>query len=356
MELRTAGFHHITMVSADARRTLAFYRDVLGLGLVKRTVNFDDPGSYHLYFGDETGQPGTLLTFFEWPHAGRGRWGVGGVHHLALGVETPEAQLKWKRWLEDHGVAVTGPFDRGYFRSIYFADPDGQILEIATAGPGYAIDEPADALGQKQTLPPGAELRGARDEEAIRQRTWPEPVEAIGPDMRLRGIHHITGITDDIQRADEFYHAALGLRVVKKSVNQDDLRTPHWFWASYDGRVVAPHSALTLFGWAGSSYLSRGGAGQTHHIAFRARDDEEQLAWREHLLGMGVAVSPVMERVYFRSIYFRAPDGLLLEVATDGPGFAVDEPAGALGTELKLPAWLEGGREDIEERLEPLGS
>ncbi|MBX6365594.1 MAG: VOC family protein, partial [Gemmatimonadetes bacterium] len=280
--------------------------------------------------------------------------GVGGVHHLALGVETPEAQLKWKRWLTDHGVAVTGPFDRGYFRSIYFADPDGQILEIATVGPGYAIDEPADALGQKETLPPGAELRGSRDEEAIRLRTHPEPVAAIGADMRLHGIHHITGITDDIARADEFYHAALGLRLVKKSVNQDDLRTPHWFWASYDGRTVAPHSALTLFGWAGSTYYSRGGAGQTHHIAFRARDAEEQLAWRDHLLAQGVDVTPVMDRVYFRSIYFRAPDGLLLEVATDGPGFLVDEPAGSLGAELKLPAWLEPSREAIAGALTPL--
>ncbi|MFW6078988.1 MAG: VOC family protein, partial [Gemmatimonadota bacterium] len=136
--LRTAGFHHITMVARDARRTLAFYRDLLGLRLVKKTVNFDDPGAYHLYFGtrDGVGEPGTILTFFEWPHARRGHWGVGGVHHLALGVDDEEAQLRWKRRLADAGVAVTGPYDRGYFRSIYFRDPDGQILEIATAGPG----------------------------------------------------------------------------------------------------------------------------------------------------------------------------------------------------------------------------
>jgi glyoxalase family protein len=172
--------------------------------------------------------------------------------------------------------------------------------------------------------------------------------------MRLRGIHHITGITDDIQRADEFYHAALGLRIVKKSVNQDDLRTPHWFWASYDGQSVAPHSALTLFAWAGSTYHSRGGTGQTHHIAFRARDAEEQRAFREHLLELGVDVTPVLDRVYFQSIYFRAPDGLLLEVATDGPGFLVDEAAGTLGTELKLPAWLEDSREEIAAGLMPL--
>src|SRR5687767_11679038 len=152
-ELITRGFHHITMVSADAVRTLAFYRGLLGIALVKRTVNFDDPGSYHLYFGDETGAPGTLLTFFEWPGARRGGWGVGGIHHLALGVRDAAAQLKWKRRLTDAGVPVTGPYDRGWFHSIYFADPDGQVLEIATLGPGYGTDEPMHRLGEEVKLP-----------------------------------------------------------------------------------------------------------------------------------------------------------------------------------------------------------
>ncbi len=109
----TQGFHHITMVSTDAVRTLAFYGGLLGLPLVKRTVNFDDPGAYHLYFGLDGGRPGTILTFFEWPAAGRGQWGLGGVHHLALGAATPEALLRWKRRLTDAGVPVTGPLDRG---------------------------------------------------------------------------------------------------------------------------------------------------------------------------------------------------------------------------------------------------
>lgn len=355
MEFKTAGFHHITMVSGNAPRTLEFYRDTLGLGLVKRTVNFDDPGSYHLYFGDATGAPGTIVTFFEWRDARRGGWGVGGVHHLALGVATPEAQLKWKRWLMDRGVPVSGPYDRGWFRSIYFTDPDGHILEIATRGPGYALDEPADALGRELVMPRPEQLRGGRDEEAIRRLSHPGPVAAIGEDMALEGIHHITGITDDIERAGEFLEAALGLRLVKRSVNQDDPATPHYFWASYDGRSVAPHSSFTLFGWPGSRHYARLGVGQAHHIAFRAAAPEQQLGWREHLLGLGVDVSPVMERSYFRSIYFRAPDGLLLEIATDGPGFTVDEDAAALGRLLKLPAWLEPRREEIEPALAPLG-
>ena len=112
----TLGFHHITMVSTNAPRTLAFYGELLGFEFVKKTVNFDDPGAYHLYFGRGGGRPGTILTFFEWAHSRRGRWGVGGVHHLALGVATPEAQLKWKRRLVDAGVQVTGPIDRGYFK------------------------------------------------------------------------------------------------------------------------------------------------------------------------------------------------------------------------------------------------
>jgi glyoxalase family protein len=354
MNFDTVGFHHITMVSANAPRTLAFYRHLLGIPLVKRTVNFDDPDSYHLYFGNRAGEPGTLLTFFEWPRSGRGNWGVGGVHHLAMGTSTTESQLKWKRRLMDAGVSVTGPYNRGWFHSIYFADPDGQILEIATQGPGYDLDEPIDQLGRDVKIPTEAQLRGNRDEAAIRALTHPEPVPEITADMELHGIHHITGFTNDIIRADEFYHQALGLRLVKKSVNQDDPKTPHWFWASYDGQSVKPHSSLTFFEWKNSNYMARQGTGQTHHIAFRARDAAQQEAWRDHLLSLGTEVTTVMDRTYFQSIYFRAPDGLLLEIATDGPGFLIDEPATSLGSTLRLPEWLEKNRQDIERSLVPL--
>lgn len=349
--LRTKGFHHITMVSADARRTVRFYRDILGLGLVKKTVNFDDPESYHLYFGNDAAEPGTLLTFFEWPGARRGHWGVGGVHHLALGTADRDTQLQWKRRLQDAGVTVSGPFDRGWFHSIYFADPDGQVLEIATKGPGYDLDEAIDELGQTLIMPAADRLRGHRDESGIAALTWAEPVNDITPAMRLDGIHHITGITQDVSRMGEFYEEALGLRLVKRTVNQDDPSTPHWFWANYDGTSVGAHSALTQFGWASSNHYARPGAGQTHHIAFRADDAEQQREWRDHLLTMGVDVSPVMDRTYFESIYFRAPDGLLFEIATDAPGFAVDEPREMLGQALKLPDWLEERRPHLEQAL-----
>lgn len=350
-DLRTLGFHHVTMVSTDARRTLAFYGDLLGLGLVKKTVNFDDPGAYHLYFGDDTGSPGSILTFFEWPKAHRGRWGVGGVHHIALGVSSPEAQLKWKRRLEDAGISVDGPLDRGYFRSLYFKDPDGQIIEIATRGPGYAIDEPADALGRSLITQPDERMPEGRDTAAIQMMTHPDPVPVVTPDMKLEGVHHVSAITDDLARAGDFYEQALGLRLVKQTFNQDDGKTKHFFWAAYEDGEVAPNSSMTLFGWEGSTYASRAGAGQTHHVAFRAADRGQQNAWRDHLVSMGLDVSPVMDRSYFESIYFRAPDGLLVEIATDGPGFAVDEPVESLGESLKLPSWLEPQRERIESTL-----
>jgi glyoxalase family protein len=350
--LSTPGFHHVTMVSTDAVRTLAFYRDLLGMDLVKQTVNFDDPGAYHLYFGRSPGRPGTLLTFFEWPGSRRGHWGVGGVHHVALGVETAEAQLKWKRRLSDAGVSVSGPIDRGYFTSLYFADPDGQILEIATRGPGYAIDEPADALGQGLVEPPVDRLPQGRDERAIGAATHPEPVPAVTPDMALFGLHHITGITDDLERAHDFLTGALGLSLVKRTLNQDDATTEHWFWAHYEGTDVGP--SWTLFGWPGSDYMARPGAGQTHHVAFRARSADEQAAWREHLLSLGVAVTEVRDRQYFRSIYFNAPDGMLFEIATDGPGFTIDEDEERLGSELRVPPWLEDRRNEIAAGLTPL--
>jgi glyoxalase family protein len=352
--LMTEGFHHITMVSGNAHRTLAFYSHLLGLPLVKQTVNFDDPGAYHLYFGDEQGRPGTILTFFEWPNAQKGGWGVGGIHHLALGVGSAEAQLKWKRRLMDFGVPVSGPLDRGYFKSIYFQDPDGQVLEIATSGPGYGIDEEMGALGQKLIAPPSHRLPEGRDEAGLQSMIHPEPVPEVTPDMALQGIHHITGITPDLSQAHEFYEAALGLRLVKKTLNQDDGATEHWFWARYDGQKVGGNSALTLFGWPSSQHRARAGRGQTHHIAFRASSQDQQLEWKDHLQSLGISVSPVMDRSYFKSIYFNAPDGLLLEIATDGPGFTVDEDADSLGTELQLPPWLQGERESIVQGLRPL--
>jgi glyoxalase family protein len=313
----TRGFHHITMVARDSVQTIDFYRDLLGLRLEHRTASIDDPDAEHLFFSAGDGGPGRLITFLQWSGVPRGRWGVGGIHHLALGVKDEDAQLKWKRWLTDHDVAVSGPYDRGWFKSIYFTDPDGQVLEIATAGPGYTVDEPADLLGTTVQMPNQSQLRGHRDEDAIAALTHSEPVTDISDDMRLDGIHHVTGMTNDVFAMSDFYATSLGLRLVKKSVNQDDPSTPHWFWANYDGARVAPHSSLTMFGWPTSNYRARAGVGQTHHIAFRASDRDQLADWRMRLKADGVDVTDVLERQFYSSIFFSAPDGLLIEIATD---------------------------------------
>src|SRR5439155_9341990 len=187
--------HHITLICADAQRTVDFYTQMLGLRFIKKTVNFDDPGSYHLYFGNEAARPGSVVTFFEWPGATRGHPGIGGTHHFALAVADYDGLLQWKRRLVDLGISVDGPLDRHYFTSIYFNDPDGTILEIATRGPGWTIDEAPDAIGPEFREPPAAMLVNNRDEARIQAETWPEPVTKITSEMALsHGLHHITAI------------------------------------------------------------------------------------------------------------------------------------------------------------------
>lgn len=347
------GLHHISIVSADAQRTVDFYTRVLGLRLVKQTVNFDDPSSYHLYFGNQLGAPGSVVTFFEWRGAARGRPGIGGTHHFAMQVGNRDAQLKWKRRLTDLGIAVDGPLDRHYFSSIYFHDPDGTILELATVGPGWAIDEAPERIGTEFRAPPAEMLVRNRDEARIAAETWPEPVPVITPDMALsRGMHHITAIGSDIQRTQAFYGDLLGMRRVKMTNNFDDPTSAHWYWGTGDG---GPGTLITYFERDPlTEPRRRMGAGQTHHFALAVPDDAEQLEWREKLVATGLPVSPVMDRVYFKSIYTQDPDGHIVELATAGPGFAVDEAADALGTTLRLPPWLERQRDELTPGLRPL--
>jgi glyoxalase family protein len=347
------GLHHITLVCADAQRTVNFYVEVLGLRFVKRTVNFDDPGSYHLYFGDETGQPGTAVTFFEWPNAPRGHPGIGGTHHFALAVKDDEGLLKWKRRLTDLGLQVKGPLDRNYFKSIYFNDPDGTILEIATHGPGWTVDEAPDQLGAAYREPPPEMVIHNRDEARIAATRWPEPVPVITADMALgQGMHHITAIGSDIQRTHAFFGELLGLRRVKMTSNFDNPDSAHWYWGVGEGK---PGTLITTFERdPRQERRMRMGAGQTHHYAFAVANEEAQLGWRDRLLSAGLRVSPVMDRIYFKSIYTQDPDGHIVELATVGPGFPVDEPAAELGQTLKLPPWLEPQRAEIESLLRPI--
>ncbi|HEX8218036.1 MAG TPA: VOC family protein [Chloroflexia bacterium] len=347
------GIHHITIVSADAQRTLDFYTQVLGHRLVKKTVNFDDPDSYHLYFGNEAGAPGSIITFFEWPGAAHGHWGIGGTHHYAMQVADYDGLLKWKRRLNDLGIAVDGPLDRHYFTSIYFTDPDGTILEIATVGPGWAIDEAPDRLGTEYREPPAEMLVRNRDEERIAATTWPEPVPLITPDMALSaGLHHITAIASDIERTHDFFGGLLGMRRVKMTSNFDDPDSAHWYWGVGGGR---PGTLITYFGRNASREGRRKfGAGQTHHFALSVPDEDALLGWRERLLDANLNVTTVRDRIYFKSIYTTDPDGHIVELATAGPGFGVDEQQDELGSSLKLPPWLEQDRQGIESKLKPL--
>jgi len=347
------GFHHLTAITSNAAKNVAYYTKVLGLRLVKQTVNFDDPGSWHLYFGNESGVPGTILTFFEWAHLPKGTPGIGGTHHLAFRVKDREGLLKWKRRIQDFGYHVNGPFDRKYFESIYTNDPDGLIIEIATEGPGFTVDESFENLGQSLLSPNPSQTKAGRNDALIAEENWEESIPVITAEMSLnKGLHHVSAISSDIIRTDDFYQDVLGMRRVKKTQNFDDASVPHWYWGNQNAEVG---SIMTYFEYKQGAYRPvKMGTGSTHHIAFSTPNDETQAEMRENLLSKGLRVSPVMERNYFRSIYFNDPDGHILEIATAGPGFAVDETPKELGSRLMLPGHLEKYRSEIEQNLSPL--
>lgn len=347
------GIHHITIGASNAQQTINFYTKVLGQRFVKKTVNFDDPGSYHLYFGDESGKPGTAITFFEWPDAPKGKPGIGGTHHFAMRVPDRNSLLKWKRRLTDLGLNVDGPRPRKYFESIYFNDSDGMIIEIATDGPGWTVDEAPDAIGTEFREPPKEAVVGFRDDEVIAAETWPEPVPEITADMALlNGMHHITAIGANIDRTNAFYSDLLGMRRVKMTSNFDDPKSAHWYWGVGEGK---PGTIITYFERdPAKTRRMQMGVGQTHHFALAVENEAIQLEWREKLVKAGLRVSPVMDRVYFKSIYTNDPDGHIVELATLGPGFPVDESIDELGTHLMLPPWIEQHRGEIERVLRPV--
>jgi glyoxalase family protein len=345
------GIHHLTAVSSDAQRTIDFYTRLLGQRLIKQTVNFDDPSSYHLYFADEEHGPG-VLTFFEWKGAARGHYGIGGTHHLAFETANRDTLLQWKRWLTDCGVPVTGPYNRVYFESIYFADPDGLIIEIATNGPGWTFDEAPDALGIEVKPPPIDTTAGHRDEAAIAAETWPEPIATPTQGMRLKRMHHITAIGSDAGKTEQFFTDHLGMRLVKRTLNFDNPDSPHLYFGVGDG---APGTIITYFAYPRDAMRpAQIGAGMTHHFALSVPDEDALLAWRDYLNGIGVPTTDVRDRAYFRSIYLQDPDGHIVEIASDSPGFATDESLSDLGKSLQLPPWLEHQRDDIERNLKPL--
>jgi glyoxalase family protein len=339
MDPKTRGLHHITAITSDASSAVNFYTKLLGLRLVKKTVNFDDPSSYHLYFGDEKGSPGTLITFFEWGKAsGFGQVGAGVTHHFAFTTRDEGSLTNWKTWLEQNDVSVLGPFDRGSFKSLYFRDPDGLILEIATLGNGTNY---SDASHSEMSLQFGSRTATGTS-QALR-------IRAIDVDMKLQGLHHVTALAHGSSQTREFFAGILNMQAVKDNQRGSSGTAQQIFgldgghpgsMISFIESPVAPAGAV--------------GVGTVHHIAFAVQDEDAQLKWRERLLARGIHVTPVLDRKYFKSIYFREPNGILLELATVPPGFGVDEPMEALGQSLTLPDWLEPRRRVIEASLEPI--
>jgi len=307
--VKLLGIHHITAVATDPQRNLDFYTQVLALRLVKRTVNFDDPGTYHLYFGDRTGRPGTIITFFPWPGARRGTRGTGQVVATSFAVRAQSIGY-WNDRLKKEGVIAVEKFRRFDEEGVRFVDPDGLLLELIASA--HLDDVDLNFAG------------AAPDEFAIRAFHAP---------------------TLDVQKAKstERLLTIFGFDLIAKEGSRRR-------FASNQGSTSARVDIIER----PNGQFGNIAAGTVHHIAFRAANEEEQLHWREQITDLGLHVTPVIDRQYFHSIYFREPNGILFEIATDGPGFAIDEAVEQLGRNLKLPKLLEPERKSIEQVLPPI--
>jgi glyoxalase family protein len=300
--MKLDGMHHITMITGDARRNVEFYADVLGLRLVKKTVNFDAPEAYHLYFGDEQGSPGSILTWFEFAGAQRGRAGAGMIHTIELGVASDESLDFWAERLSSKGYA-----SERTARSLSFEDYDGLRFELVIADAGN---------------PP---LRAVHPE-----------VPAEHAILGVEGARAYIARGTDADR--ELLTSTLGFTALAEGEYRLDGETRHFRW-TYD--TTSEHGIQ--------------GAGTVHHIAWHS-SDEDHVSWQQRVAQAGMHVTPVIDRDYFLSIYFRQPQGILFEIATTSPGFAVDEDPEHLGEELRLPKQHEHLRPRLERYLTPLSN
>ena len=298
------GLHHVTAIAGPPRDNLAFYVGTLGLRLVKKTVNFDDPATYHLYYGDTEGRPGSILTFFPWTYASQGHTGTGMV--AATTFEVPLGSIaEWADRLGKAGANVADRQERFGEEVLPFHDPDGLPLELAATS--------------------RASQQGGN--------------EGIG----VRGFHSVTLDVAELDDTAQLLGDIFAFRVDDESDGRLRFRTDRSSRAD----------VIDVLKGDGST-SGRPGVGTVHHIAFRVDSEQEQLEWRDRLDAAGYRVTPVQDRQYFKSIYFREPGGILFEIATDPPGFTLDESLDELGTMLKLPPWLEPRRVQIEAYLEHL--
>jgi len=303
------GLHHVTAIAADPQRNLDFYAGVLGLRLVKRTVNFDDPQTYHLYYGDEVGTPGSIMTFFPWPGARSGRAGAGQVAVVSFAI-LPSAIGFWVERLLRHGVEYQQPVRRGSGphaeQVLAFRDHDGLMLELVASA--------------------AAEARPA----------W-GGAPGIARDHAIHGFHAVTLWIDRAERTEQLLTETLGFRPLREE------GTTHRFTVG-DGLPGTFVDVRAVGGFG----VGAGGAGTVHHVAFAVPDDHAELALRERVSGAGLSPTAVIDRNYFHSVYFREPGHVLFELATNQPGFAVDEPVEHLGERLMLPEQYEPHRAEIE--------
>ena len=321
MDTPLGGLHHLTAVTGHAADNVAFYTGVLGLRLVKKTVNQDDVSAYHLFYGDEVGSPGTEVTFFDWPNSGAHRVGTGTIAETALRV--PSGALDW--WtgrFAERGVAHDGVAEREGRATLTFTDSEGQRLSLVDDG---------DAPGKV-----------------------PWSGSAVPAETQIRGLHSVTLDVAALAPTAQVLTEVLGFRQAGTYPHPTDA----------DGRVdvfeTGPGGPGAAVRVAERPSLGRGrgggrvGIGGVHHVAFRVPDDAAHRAWQERIAAAGLGVTPVIDRFYFRSLYFRELGGILFEIATDGPGFATDEDPTHLGERLALPPFLEPRRAEIEAGLTPI--
>ncbi|MFO7546336.1 MAG: VOC family protein [Trueperaceae bacterium] len=346
----TGGLHHVTAIAGRPQANIDFYVRVLGLRLVKRTVNYDDPETYHFYFGDAEASPGTLLTFFPWPGAGPGVRGAGETAAIAL--RAPASALDaWRDRLRDHDRPFA-TFERFSQELVAFEDPDGTPLELVAATADQTADrtdnrtdDRTDDRTERGDGPPteiGDEGDGRPDATPAFRRWTASPVPQA---MALGAMHSVTITAPRLDETATLLTERFGLRSVGEE-REASGAARHRFAAGGPARP----SFVDLLE-APSPLPGRWGAGSIHHVAFRASDDAAHADARAALLGAGLPVTKVKDRHYFRSIYVTEPGGAILEVATDGPGFTVDEPLDELGLALKLPPWLEPERTTLRGRL-----
>jgi glyoxalase family protein len=319
------GLHHISLVTADQEVNGRFYTEVMGLRRVKLTVNQDDPFHRHLFYADEKGTTGTAITFFEWPELPRGYVGLGSPHHLSYSVRSVDALPKWVAWLRGKGVSVEGPFPRDGRLSLYLKDPDGVLIEITARNNDGGTPES------------GRELEGADMKE-------------VTADMKLIKFDHASPLSSDSHITHKFLEKLVGLESFSERENPDQEGT------SLAEMGTPENPGFLKYLTSPTAKTGMVGKGNIHHIAVAVEEDEDQLKIKRNLDDAGIRNSGVIDRFWFRSLYFRDPDYNLLEIATKKPGYGVDEPPDKLGTSLVLPAWLEVSRGKIEAALKETDS